>query len=99
MSGISAYTNQAATLKRPSAYTSAGGATTASSSIRVRFEPYTRQMTDVGGEVFTSQARIFTASEVRVGDTITYATREWPVRNVKMQPGLDGTADHYEVIL
>jgi len=68
-------------------------------TIRVRFEPYTRQMTDAGGESYTSQARIFTASEVKVGDTITFASREWPVRNVKAHPGFDGSIDHYEVVL
>jgi hypothetical protein len=99
MSGIAAYLNQSATLKTPSAYSSASGNTMTSSTITVRFEPYTRQMTDVGGNTYTSQARIFTTSEVKVGDTITFASREWPVRNVKAHPGLDGTIDHYEVVL
>lgn len=99
MSGITSYCNQTAVRKTPTGYTSASGPTMQITTINVRFEPYTRNMMDAGGKSYTSQARVLTASEVKVGDTLTFATREWPVRNVKMHPALDGTADHYEVIL
>ena len=99
MSGIRSFLNQTATLKTPSAYSSASGKTMTTSTIKVRFEPYTRQATDTQGNIYTSEAIVYTESQVRVGDTITFASREWPVRNVRAIPGLDGATDHYEVVL
>jgi hypothetical protein len=99
MSRLTPYANQAATLLRRSGYSSASGPTRASVAILCRYEPYSRQMQAASGEMFTSNARVYTVTPVAMGDAITYGSVTYPVRTVKAHPGLDGAIDHYEVVV
>ncbi len=96
---IADYCNQSATLKTVASRDGAGDATYTTSTIAVRFEPHTREVATENGRVVTCQARIFTPATVRVGDVITYASRDWPVHVVKAHPDMDGDTDGCEVWL
>lgn len=99
MSRLTPYANQAATLLRRGGYSSDAGAIRTSVAILCRYEPYTRQLQSASGEMFVSNARVYTTTPVVMGDAITYANVTYPVQMVKAHPGLDGTIDHYEVTL
>lgn len=95
---IDSYLNQSATLKRPTAMTAGGEQTFSTEFIKCRFEHHHRLIVNAKGEQVVSEARIFTRTEVRIGDVIAYNGRDWPVMQIAEQYALAGVS-HYEVWL
>jgi len=94
---IDVYLNQIVTLKSKASVNAYNEATYTSTSIKARYE-YSRKLTrNKNGEEVESTAQVFTTTQVKPDDVLTFDSIDWNVIAVENQVDLNGTVNHYEV--
>ena len=87
---ISEYLNQSITLKSKSSVNAYNEATYSSSTISARFEYKRRMVRNNEGEEVLSTAQVFTETQVKPDDVLTFDSRDWQVVTVENCVDLDG---------
>lgn len=96
---IGTYLKQRGTLKRRTGVASDGTPAYTTVPIKCLFEWGARIAVGPKGQTVTASGRVFTATEVNVGDAIYHEGRNWPVIAAYARIGLSGNVDHYEVLI
>lgn len=96
---IADYLNQTITLKTKSSVNTYNESTFTTSSIKARFEYRRRLIRNSLGEQVISEATVFSLTEIKPDDTITYDGIDWVVLRVSKEVDLFGDVSHYEVML
>ena len=96
---ISEYLNQSITLKSKSSVNAYNESTYTNSTIKARFEYKRRMVRNNEGEEVLSTAQVFTETQVKPDDVLTFDGRDWQVVTVENCVDLDGSVHHYEVYL
>jgi len=96
---IDSYCNQSITLKTPSSMNKYTEPTYSTSTIQCRFEYNRKIIRNREGKEVVSEAAIYTESEIKPDDLITYGGVDWIVIHIANQEDLDGSIKFYEARL
>lgn len=87
---IADYLNQSVVWKKATGTNEFGEPVTASRTINVRYESKRKMVRDRTGQEVVSEARFFCLEDLRAGDLIEQAGRDWPIIAVTEVIDLDG---------
>ena len=96
---IDLYLNQSVTLKSKTSVNEYNEATYTTSTIKARYQYKRKVIRNPMGEEVISMAQVFTTTQVKPDDTITFDSVDWNVLAVENCVTLEGTVNHYEVFL
>ena len=96
---ISEYLNQTVTHKTVSSVNNYNEKTYSSTSTSARFIYKREIIRNADGEEITSNAIVYTKTELNEGDVITYDSKDWVVRFVYPWMFLDGSVMGYKGVL
>ena len=99
MSLITGYMPHTATLSQSGGINDYGEPITTDTDISCRFEPNNQLISDASGREIMSQAMVFTETEVKLQDSLTFESQKFPVKRVDKMYELSGAFSHYEVYL